>query len=454
MVNFNVQKGESRKIAGLLRLTNKSFFIVMSIIVFVVVVDSEVGIIADFISESLVTSGGLGLFVVTAAVFIIGQYIILEFVVQTNKKYNTRPRHMQITDLCVRIALYALAAIFAIVILQIFTTSQYSSALLMASTSISYGLSVAMFALLTRGFLSWYRFSSKRNIMILIFALAMASTLVYSVGGLAIFLGMLQQQPQSITAEHIAFFPEFEPDTLFGQVQTSYQVAAGVMFILTWIGVVMLLHSYARKFGRAKFWALMGVALLYHTIQIPLFMLGWYTPSENSDAMTNILIFSIVGIFTGIIFGTAFLSVARTLQKDSFLRNNMTIAAYGILLLMIAGTGTASQAAYPPFGLASVSFVGLAGYMIYTGLYTSAISISQDTTLRASIKKSAYEQARLLDSIGKAEMEKELQSRVLKVVKDNSESMVRETGVESSMTDEDIKRYLEIVIKELNAENK
>jgi hypothetical protein len=265
---------------------------------------------------------------------------------------------------------------------------------------------------------------------------------------------MLQQQPQTVTAEHIAFFPTFEPGTLFGQVQTWYQAAAGVGFIITWIGIVMLLHPYARKFGKAKFWAVMGVALFYHTIQIPLFMLGWYTPSENSDAMTNILIFSIVGIFTGIIFGTAFLSVARTVQKGSFLRDNMIIAAYGFLLLMIAGTGTASQGAYPPFGLASVSFVGLAGYMIYTGLYTSAISVSQDTMLRALIKKSANDQSRLIDSIGKAEMEKELQSRVLKVVKENSESMVWKTGIEPSMTDEDVKRYLESVIKELNLENK
>jgi hypothetical protein len=56
--------------------------------------------------------------------------------------------------------------------------------------------------------------------------------------------------------------------------------------------------------------------------------------------------------------------------------------------------------------------------MIYTGLYTSAISISQDTRLCPSIKKSANEKARLLDSIA-LQREKELQSRLLKVVKQN-----------------------------------
>jgi hypothetical protein len=450
-MNFSMQRKELNRIASFSRFTDNSFLIILSIVTLVVIIDSEVGIIADFISDSLVSSRGLGLFVVTAAVFIIGQYMILKFVKQTNKKYEPRARDLKITEIGARIALYTLAAIFAIITAQIFTTSQYNSSLLMASSLISYGLSIAMFVLLTLRFLSWYRFSSKRNIMVLIFALGMASTFVYSVGGLTTFLGMLQQQPQTVTPEHIAFFPSFEPGTFFAQVQTWYQIAAGVGFVFIWIGVVILLHPYARKFGQAKFWAAMGVALFYHTIQIPLFMLEWYTPSENSNAMTNILVFSIVGIFTGIIFGTAFLSVARAVQKGSALRDNMIIAAYGFLLLMVAGTGTASQAAYPPFGLASVSFVGLAGYLIYRGLYASAISVSQDATIRALIKKSANEQAQLLDSIGRAEMEKELLSKVQRVVKENSESMVRESGIEPSMTDEDVKRYLETVIKELNA---
>ena len=63
--------------------------------------------------------------------------------------------------------------------------------------------------------------------------------------------------------------------------------------------------------------------------------------------MTNILIFSLGGIFTGII-GAAFLSVARTLRKDTALRNHMIMAAYGFLLFYIAGSATAAQAAYPP----------------------------------------------------------------------------------------------------------
>lgn len=154
----------------------------------------------------------------------------------------------------------------------------------------------------------------------------------------------------------------------------------------------------------------MSAAVVYYLISFPLFVLGYYSPSENVDAMTNILIFSFASIFTGVIFGAAFLSVARTLRRNTALRIHMLMAAYGFLLFYIAGSAAAAQAAYPPYGLASVSLIGLSCYLIYSGLYSSAAFVSQDSTLRQSIRRSVTEQSRLLDSIGTAHMEQELQS--------------------------------------------
>jgi hypothetical protein len=35
------------------------------------------------------------------------------------------------------------------------------------------------------------------------------------------------------------------------------------------------------------------------------------------------------------------------------------LAAYGMFIFYLAGSATVSQAAYPPFGLISVGFIGL-----------------------------------------------------------------------------------------------
>ena len=71
-------------------------------------------------------------------------------------------------------------------------------------------------------------------------------------------------------------------------------------------------------------------------------------------------------------------------------------------------------------------------------------------TLRTSIRRSVTEQSKLLDSIGTAHMDQELQSRVLTVTKKLSNKMEEETGVGASMTDEDIKEHIEMIRKEIH----
>lgn len=230
-----------------------------------------------------------------------------------------------------------------------------------------------------------------------------------------------------------------------------YQAASAIAYVLTWIATVMLLKPYIEKLGRIKFWSIMGATMAYYLIEFPLLTLGYFTPSENSNAMANILIFSLAAIFTGILFGVAFLSVARTLKIGTTVRNYMIIAAYGFLLFYIAGSALVSQAAYPPFGLISVSFTGLSCYLIYNGLYFSAISVSQDLTLRQLIRKSVMEQSKLLDNIGTAEMERKVQERVLTVAKKTSASMEDDSGVKASMNEDEMKDYVELVIKELRS---
>ena len=261
---------------------------------------------------------------------------------------------------------------------------------------------------------------------------------------------MLGQQKSIITSVDVAYFPEFSIESVGSQIGVINNAASSAAYILTWIGTVKMLYPYIKKLGKIKFWTIMGVAMVYYLSIFPLFVLGYFTPSENVDAMTNILIFSLAGLLSGIIFGAAFYSVARTLRKGSDLRNHMIVAAYGFVLFYIAGSASASQAAYPPFGIVSVSFIGLSCYLIYAGLYSSAVTVSQDTTLRLSIKKSITDQAKFLHGMGSAHMEQELQSTVMEIAKKHSDVLTEKTGVESSMTESDIKEYMAMVMEEIH----
>jgi signal transduction histidine kinase len=94
--------------------------------------------------------------------------------------------------------------------------------------------------------------------------------------------------------------------------------------------------------------------------------------------------------------------------------------------------------------------MGLSSYLILVGIYSSAISVAQDTKLRQTIRKSTTEESKLLISIGSAQMEQEIQRRAVKVAKDQQQTMAEQTGVQSSLTEHDMKQYVSEVLKEIH----
>lgn len=421
----------------------KKLLVVMTILAVVLTIESSIGYIADFIPDQLASSESIVTFIGIFAVFVVTQYYILAFVNYNNKSHNVRTRFLPTTHKIMTIIQYLLAGIILLVIIQILSAQQYNTILLDLAISISYIIWIIMFSILTKAFFSWYR--SKKNLMILIFALSMIAYVINGALGLYNQIDELAKRNLVVRLGDVAVFPESPSST-----DTVYQIAGIVSYVLTWIATVMLLKPYIKKIGKVRFWIMMGAPMVYYLIEFPLFSLGIFTPSEDSNAMTNILIFSLSAIFAGILFGVAFLSIARTLKTGTAARNYMIIAAYGFVLFYIAGSAWTSQAAYPPYGLISVSFTGLSCYLIYNGLYYSAVSISQDMTLRQSIKKSVMEQSKLLHNIGTAEMENEIQKQLLIVARKTSESMTDKTGIEPSMDESDIKAYMQIVIKEVS----
>jgi hypothetical protein len=110
---------------------------------------------------------------------------------------------------------------------------------------------------------------------------------------------------------------------------------------------------------------------------------------------------------------------------------------------------------YPPFGLVTICFVGLASYLLYLGIQSSALSVSEDSRLRQSIRKEVFrESQQFLDAIGTAEMEQEILRSVLSFSRNTKHQMENETGISTSLDEDDVKRYLDEVLIELRGKSK
>jgi hypothetical protein len=93
--------------------------------------------------------------------------------------------------------------------------------------------------------------------------------------------------------------------------------------------------------------------------------------------------------------------------------------------------------------------VGPFSYLILIGLYGSAIFIAEDTKLRQSIRTSTKDELKLLDSIGISQVQREIEAKVTAATKTDAAILTQQSGIEPSLTDEEIQQILNQVAGEI-----
>jgi hypothetical protein len=214
-----------------------------------------------------------------------------------------------------------------------------------------------------------------------------------------------------------------------------------------------LLHSYSRSLGTAKYWILVAIPLAFFLSQFQFVFVDVFTSFRVSEpilfGVVYTLLFGASVPVGGILFGIAFWSVARKVEHNA-VKRYMMISAYGMMLLFSSNQAIGlALIPYPPFGLATGSFFGLSAFLIFIGIYSSAMSVAGDAELRKRIRHYAIEESKLLDSIGMTQFERQIEKNVLALTKRNQEKIIAETGIQSSLSETDMKQYLDQVFDEL-----
>jgi hypothetical protein len=433
-------------------LTSRNFLIVMLAVISILIVDVIITKISVFMSQELISMWRNIVFAMMAGIFIVGQYFILEYVKSRESIFVKKTAPIDMFHRAITIAQYALAVILLFTIFQIITASHYNISLLGLAIAISYILAIVNLSLLSQRFFSWYR--SNRNLVVFLYGITAAS-LSLNAGLTLAFSGMiLQDRPELVLPRVGTLLPLFEPGSVKDILNTSVIISSAISFLITWIATISLLHHYSRKLGRLKYWIIVAIPLVYFLSQFLNPLLGLFNPIIELSPVINsillILVFSLSKPAGGILFGIAFWNIARNVQS-SMVRDYMIIAAYGLVLLFISNQAisTVNAPSFPPFGLVTVSFMGLASYLMLVGIYYSAMSVSQDVKLRKTIRRFAVDELRLLDNIGSAELSVKLENQMKDIITKNQTMMIEETGVQPSLSEEDAKQYLNEILKEL-----
>jgi hypothetical protein len=396
------------------------------------------------------------IFITIVVISIIGQYLVLEFIRRKSKEARLREQlHLDKIHIFVSISQYTIAAILVFIFVQMITLSSYNNSMIIAGITVSYVLATILMSILAKRFFSW--FTLNRNTVVILYAVSSA-VIAVNAGISVIFVDLLlMQQPTDVGPHPSTLSPAL---FLFSASWTSvlnyaFIISSLVSFVLFWVATVFLLRHYSERIGPVKYWLMLSIPLFYFTSQFLPYFVDLFSSFRQSEpilfAITYTVIFTLSKPVGGILFGIAFWIIARTIPHNLAVRDYLIISALGIVLLF-----TSNQAiilvsfSYPPFGIATISFMGLSSYLIFIGIYSSAISLAHDTNLRKLIKTSTLQQSsKLLDSIGTAQMIKQIEDKVIKATEEDAYKLAEQTGVEPSLTHGEMKLYLEKVLDEI-----
>jgi hypothetical protein len=438
--------------------SNKKILIAMFIIIAALITDTSFSKTQDLIGKKESSGWKIIAFAFIVAIYIVGQYFVLGFVKQKRIDKIITPKEVRLNTIhkIVTLVQYALVTLLVFVLLQILVTLHYSTVMLIAITSISYILAIAMLGLLAQKFFSWYK--SNRNSVVLLYGIS--TTILAFNAGFTFFLVnnvFLTLQGQILPR---TLGSAYDPLSSWAIMLTySYFASSILSFLIMWAATSLLLRHYSHKLGRIKYWIIVAIPLAYFLSQFVTFFLNTFQPLLHADpiffSILVTLLFTLSKPIGGILFGVAFWTVARSISHNNVVRNYMIISAYGFVLLFASDQAILLiTTPYPPFGLATISFMGLSSYLVLAGIYSSAVSVSLDVGLRKSIRKSVEEHLKFLDSIGTAQMDQGIQEVVLKMTKEYSDQMAEHLGVESSVTEDDMKQYVNNVLKEISTNKK
>jgi len=444
-------------------IINKITYLMMFIAWAIIITDVIFGTFLDALGKPLNSSFGVILFItMSITVFFAGLYALRHYMVALHKALEA-PSFFNRLYKATPIFLYALLVIFGAIIVEMVLFSHYSTYLLILILLIS-AVAILFFGFRTYKFLSWFKSSVKKRHNIMILAFAVSSMLLCISTTVAITLDIKElvvSRPPSIDPN----FPA--SNSMASRHLTSIELIIHLYgFLVPQVTAIAIAETVAIAFFLRYFKDQIGRAIFWTLIILPpvLFLTGVFGPqflkstgSEFVYAESRFLIFRVIGtagwVVADFVIAYAYILVAKTLGREitssrNKIINYLIIAAVATILISPTTNNWITNNSYPPFGAIQRAFLVLASFLFSLGIYSVALSVAQDAELRQLARKYVKEYA-LLDTLGSAQDNAEIIRKLVKLIHQHADAMEKETGVESSMLDDnEARRYLDLVIME------
>jgi hypothetical protein len=406
------------------------------------------------------------MFILTIAIgYGIGSWILLRYTTQISKKIRAKSRFINIMHWTVIVIQFTLLVILLLILFSN-TGHLFLSPTVFAISSIASSIVIGLIGF---KFFSWFKLNNKKNLVILFYgiaAFALGSSILEDAGTKLLLVDVVQEKsPPGATVESSFLYKPSEkydgeiiykivnsdtttlyiiPKSSLALYNLLNSTVLPIAFGFRWIASTTLLRNLYQRVGKLPLflWIIFSLPLIFYLIgKAPGFFSGeGLSQVDEQYRYFFRLLFRIGTIAGNVLFGLAFFMAVRSLVSSK-LKDYLIIAAIGDTMV---GISLSTSAIQPTYGVAAHSLVLLSSYLFSIGLYLSAISISQDNSLRKSIKGSMSD---LIGNIGSAQMEQEIEKKVIKLIQKQRREMEEQTGQFSyEVTENEVREYIKLVV--------
>jgi hypothetical protein len=421
------------------------------------VIDISIVKVYDLVDKSLIPEQlKLVIFSLNTSIILVLEFIIIRYLGATLKRNPVFKRldlylyyKVLLGSLCV------LTFLITVIIFQQFFYGYYTTSFQSHIISISYGTAAFFVISLCLLFISWYK--STHNVIVFLYFISMLLIAFNLVATPIITYVKLVDRPGNI------------PSNIGGQVDLSagrysflnniFTVSSILSFISIWVTTAVLMNKYREKLvSSIVYWIILSLPLVYFFVNyfyqfiVANILISYLTIDPITFTIILTAFLSLSKPIGGLVFAIAFWKIAKVISYEKNIRTYISISGWGIFFIFAANqAATQIVSPYPPFGLATTTVLVLAGFLMLLGIYNSAILVSTNDKLREVIHKKAVE-SRLLGSIGRAELEREMQKTIGKIEQENKLLEDKDHPVELDV--KELKKYIELVTKEVKEQEK
>lgn len=400
-------------------------------------------------------SNYIAIFIITYVTYVASTVIILALIRKQIYELRRSSLPFNLMLLLVFTVEFTLLVLILIIIIQILTSQSYTLWLLSSVAYVSYSLGAIMLGALTFKLLSWFK--RNRSLILLLYAIGISMICINSIVNILLLNVQLAAKTDVIHYQRGLSGSYGPTSSIYKSLQ---EFTSTFSFPFIWIATLAILNSYSNRRQSVKYWLIMAISLVYFFSQFQPFLYDLFFGMSSIDANIRGIAYTVFisagRPIAGILFGLAFWLMSRKINNP-IAKNYMLVTGFGILLIFATNQPTGlAVTPVPPFGVITTGFFGLAAYLLYVGLYSSAVSVSHDGAIRKQIRSYAKQLA-FLDKIGTPEFNQQMESLVMKKVtalESEVNSLKEESGVTPSLESSEIKDYLRLVINELQEKKK